>query len=314
MVKWGRKAKCVKPICKLGQVGNFPLNGLANDLYSTRSFSDASSTTTQTYLNNLGNHSLTHEILTETNLGAKITILNHRLSVGADYYTKVNSDLMLIREVPSYYGGGKMMINAGEMHSSGIELSFEATPIKTKNFSWYMRGDYSSNNQYVSKLDSSLYFYNELDYIPDFIVAENQPLGSIMGYEFVALYDATNENQKQLIEEGKVYQERGALYTRYDQSTNEERQIGSKSTPAVTEKDRVPIGKSIPDFTFNFMNSFQYKNFQLDMYWYGVIGVDKYNATKASTYMSAVNVDVYNAMQDGYNKGADYYRTSTFYN
>ena len=57
---------------------------------------------------------------------------------------------MLIREIPMYYGGGRMMINAGAMHSSGIELSIEAIPVQTKNFSWYLKGSYSSNNHVIT--------------------------------------------------------------------------------------------------------------------------------------------------------------------
>ena len=93
-----------------------------------------------------------------------------------------------------------------------IELSIEAIPVQTKNFSWYLKGSYSSNNQYITKLDTALYFYNEADYVPDFIVAEDMPLGTILGYEFVDFYDEENEYHQQLIEEGKVIAEQGAIY------------------------------------------------------------------------------------------------------
>jgi hypothetical protein len=69
------------------------------------------------------------------------------------------------------------------------------------------------------------------------------------------------------------------------------------------------IGNSIPDFTFNWLNNFEYKNFYCEMLWYGAMGVDKYNATKASTFITGLNSEVRNIVMDT----MKYHTTNIFY-
>jgi hypothetical protein len=66
----------------------------------------------------------------------------------------------------------------------------------------------------------------------------------------------------------------------------------------LTDEDKTIIGNSIPDFTFNWLNVFEFKNFSCEMLWYGVVGIDKYNATKASTFLTGTNAEVRNFVNE----------------
>lgn len=286
-----------------GKVGNYPLNSLSENIYATQSYADNTGTKDEPFINNLGNHKLSHEVLSEINVGTEISLFKQRVILGFDYYQRKNTNLILLREIPLYYGGGKMMFNSGEMNSTGIELSLDVIPIETKNFQWQIRANYSQNNQSISKLDTALYFFNEADYIPDFVISEDEPLGSILGYEFVDFYDSQNESHQNMIDEGSVYLSNDVLYARNDTS----------SVSILDEKKKV-IGNSLPDFTMNLMNRFKYKNLQLEMHWYGVFGLDKYNATKASTFMTGSSSELHERLVSEKPSSVNYFRSSEFYN
>jgi TonB-linked SusC/RagA family outer membrane protein len=265
-----------------GQSGNYPLNSLSNDLYSTSSsYVSFDEKARASYISTLANHYLVPEKVTETNYGSELALFNHRVILSADYYQKINSDLLIQRNTPLYYGGGFFYQNIGEMKNSGLELSLELTPVKTRNCYWNTKAGFSTNNQYISKLsDGATINFNSLDIlIPDFIVTENETLGSLSGYNCIGKW---SDLSKLEIASKKYFNKYGFAYLKND-TLNPKR---------LTPKDKTIIGNSLPDFTFNWLNDFEFKNFSCEMLWYGVIGADKYNATKASTFITGTNSEV----------------------
>ncbi|HAH23789.1 MAG TPA: hypothetical protein DCL77_08535, partial [Prolixibacteraceae bacterium] len=264
-----------------GQSGNYPLNSLSNDLYSTRLQYVANNEVAQgAYITNLANHYLVPEKVTETNYGSEIALFKNRVVLSADYYQKTNSDLIIQRPIPLYYGGGFYLQNIGVMKTTGLELSLEITPIDRKDFYWNTRIGYSTNNQYIAKLNDGPINFNSPDVlIPDFIARENESLGAITGYSYQGKWADLSKDE---IASKKYIMSWGLAYLKMD-TTNHK---------TINDKDKTIIGNSLPDFTFNWLNEMDYKNFSCEMLWYGVIGDDKYNATRAATYITGVNAEV----------------------
>jgi hypothetical protein len=159
---------------------------------------------------------------------------------------------------------------------------------------------FSTNQQRVTKLlDTVPITFNNTDIlILDFVAKENEVLGSIIGYKYIGKWS----DVEQSLVEGETpryFENSGLAYLKTD--TLDMRNI--------TEADKTIIGNSIPDFTFSWINSFAYKNFSLELMWYGAIGVDKYNATKASTYISGLSTEVRNIVLDSMN----YHSSRVFY-
>ena len=284
-----------------GQAGNYPLNGLSNDLYSSRSsYTTNDEKVRAVYISTLANHHIVPEKVTETNYGSEISLFKNRVVLSADYYRKVNKNLLIQRTIPNYYGGGFFYQNIGEMKNSGLELSLEITPVNTHNFYWNTKFGYSTNNQYISKLNDgvTINFNNADVLIPDFYIKENEKLGSIVGYSCKGLYANLSKSEK---ESGKYinYRKGGLAYLKID----------SLYPNSIVEGDKTVIGNSLPDFTFNWLNEFEFKNFECEMLWYGVIGADKYNATKASTYITGTNA----AIQDFVKNKRNCFTASTVY-
>lgn len=284
-----------------GKSGNFPLNSLADDLFSFREeYTVNNKPVDAVYISNLANSNLSQESVFETNFGTEISLFKKRLIFSADYYNKHYSNLLIGRNIPLYYGGGFFYQNIGQMHNHGIELSIEAIPVERSDFYWSTRLSFSTNQQKVTKLlDTVPIAFNNTDIlIPDFVAKENEVLGSIIGYKYIGKWS----DVEQLLIEGetpKYIENSGLAYLKTD----------TLDMSNITEKDKTIIGNSIPDFTFSWINNLEYKNFSLEMMWYGAIGVDKYNSTKASTYISGVSHEVRNIVLDS----MDYHSSNIFY-
>ena len=266
-----------------GQSGNYPLNSLSNDLYSTKLQYVADNQVVKgAAITNLANHYLVPEKVTETNYGLEIALFKNRVVLSADYYLKTNSDLIIQRPIPFYYGGGSFIQNIGEMKNKGLELGLEITPIDRKDFYWNTRIGFSTNDQYITKLnDGPINFSSPDVLIPDFIARENESLGAITGYSYQGKWADLSSDE---IASKKYIMSWGMAYLKMD-TTNHR---------IIDEKDKTIIGNSLPDFTFNWLNNIEFKHFSCEMLWYGVIGADKYNATRAATYMTGVNADIRN--------------------
>ncbi|MBN1927189.1 MAG: SusC/RagA family TonB-linked outer membrane protein [Prolixibacteraceae bacterium] len=260
-----------------GVSGNYPLNGLSNDLYGYVPYSSGGEGYKDApYVDQFANHFLKHENTQELDLGLKSSFFNGRFKLNAAWYTKKIDDQIIQRDIPLYYGGGKIFINLGDIEVKGYEMGFEAVPVQTKDFSCYVKGNFSSSEQVVTRLadGQDMLFYSADVLFPEFIVKEGEALGNIYGYKYLGKWKEEYEGNK------LYYNDVGSAFLNIDTTFRK-----------LNEDDKVVIGNSVPDFTWNLSGSLQYKNFSLDFTLYSVWGVDKFNATRASTILTGVNRD-----------------------
>jgi TonB-linked SusC/RagA family outer membrane protein len=269
-----------------GRVGNMPINALSEDVYGPKyryTFNDTD--ILGIGVTQFANHKFKPEMITEYNLGVNIGLFNNRIRLMADYYYKTSDDLIAIRDIPFYYAGGRIIYNMGKLVNEGKEFSFDVDVVSSKNFNWSSNFAISTNMLRVKKINdvSQLQFYNSDILIPDFEVKENQELGVIKGFKYLGPW--TDEDAK--AKDKKRFNWRGNKYLKTD----------TVHVTALTDKDQVVVGKSMPDFTWHWQNTFEYRNFTLEILWYGVQGINKFNATKVSTFMAGTNRDVNNFLQ-----------------
>ena len=267
-----------------GRSGNYPLNSLSRDLFSTEHYIYPDMIYHGYTVDNLANHELEPEIVEGYNIGSELSLFNKRLFLQASYFSKTNRNLIVQRDIPFYYGGGRIYINIAEMQIDGWEYKIEAWPILQSKWQWFSRLNLSTFNQRVNNLDGSdKYYYNDDVLIPDFVIKEDAVLGNILGYRYLGKVEegTSQEDFEHVVFEG------GGMFENAD------------TLPLTLDiTDKVVIGNILPDFTLNFYNSLQFKNITLDMLWYAVVGVDKFNATRASTYISGLNSEINNLIAD----------------
>lgn len=101
---------------------------------------------------NLGNPNLTWEQNKPLDIGVEIGLFKNRITVEADYY-KRKTDLLLLDEPLSLTSGfSSRKNNLGAMENKGFELTIDATPVKTKDFTWSVSVNGSWNKNKVTRL------------------------------------------------------------------------------------------------------------------------------------------------------------------
>jgi TonB-dependent starch-binding outer membrane protein SusC len=258
-----------------GSSGNYPLNGLSNDLYDKATYSTGGEGYVYSpYVDQFANHYLKHESTAELNIGLKSSFYSDRLKINASWYSKKIGDQIIQRDIPMYYGGGKIFINMGNIDVKGYEIGIETTPVSTKDIEWCLNGNFSASEQKITKLidGKDMVFTNNDILFPEFTIKEGSQLGDIYGYlclgKWKEGYDGKNS-----------YKKIGNMAFFNSDSTNRK----------LDENDKVAIGNSVPDFNWNISSSLRYKNFSLAFTLYSVWGTEKFNATRAGTIMTGVN-------------------------
>ncbi len=266
-----------------GTSGNYPLNGLSNDICNNITFSDGKTLLNSNYISQLANHNLRHEYTTETSIGFKSSLINNRLTVNGAYFNKHIGNQIVNRNIPYYYGGGETFLNLGNIEVNGYEFSVHAIPVEKNDFNCLLNFNFSKSNQRVTKLadGNDMIFENDNIFFPTFKIKERETLGDIYGYKCLGEWDSKYENDINFVNIGNL------AFCNAD-TTNKK----------IDRNDKVTIGNSLPDFTWNFSSTFNYKEFSLNMVFYSVWGVDKYNATRAGTIITGINSDILNYYND----------------
>lgn len=99
----------------------------------------------------LPNVELTWEDSYTLNLGTDVSLFNNRLSFTAEYYNKLNKNLLLTRTLPSTSGYGGVSDNAGKMRNRGFEFQINSENLVGR-FKWSSSFNISYNKNKVLEL------------------------------------------------------------------------------------------------------------------------------------------------------------------
>jgi len=93
-------------------------------------------------------------------IGAELRFLNNRLGIDVSFYQDNTKNQILRLPVPIVSGVEDQIINAGEIRNRGVEIALDATPVKTKSFTWSTALNYSHNKNMILKLYPGRTEYN----------------------------------------------------------------------------------------------------------------------------------------------------------
>ena len=206
------------------------------------------------------------------NLGLDFAFFGSRLSGTIEYYVKKTSDLIYSYPVSTNrYQYGYMTANVGDITNKGIELTLNAVPVKTKDFTWNTTLNLSHNKNVLDKIANDKYSTNYLDlanpnlggYSSNCVqrLIEGQSIGTFYMWEWAGY----NENNK-------------SVFYVHDAETGERT---GEVTDSPTDKDRTIVGSAQPKLTLGWNNTFNYKNWNLNLFFQGVFGNKIFNAMRA---------------------------------
>lgn len=197
------------------------------------------------------NPDLKWESTEQINIGLDFSFFKN-ITGSIEWYSKYTRDLLYTYEVPQPpYLVGTMLANVGELSNQGLELTLNATIIKSDKFSWDANLTMAHNSQKIEKLSNPAYntdviFSGSLHGLSGMsnqysqIIAEGYPVGTFWGYESSGLDD------------------NGAF---------------------ILSSEKTALGNVQPDLTLGVGMNFTYGDFDLGITGYGMFGQEVLNAT-----------------------------------
>lgn len=202
-------------------------------------------------ISRIPNPDLKWERTGQFDIGVDVGLFNNRLNFTLDYYYKKTHDLLLDAPIASTTGYTSLMRNIGNLQNKGIELTINATPIETNDFTWNIDFVLSSNKNKILKLGEK----NEDIYMgPYFLDATNilrvgEAVNSFVGY--------VREGTWSLLEEAEA--------VKYGRKPGDLKFKDLNGDNKIDANDRTIIGNGLPKFDGNLSTSFRYKNVDLSL-------------------------------------------------
>lgn len=236
----------------------------------------------------LGNEELGWERTNEWNLGLEAAFFDHRLRASVDAYTRMTTDLLIDRALPTSSGFPEITDNAGTVRNRGVEISLNSQNVSTDDFSWSTDFSLAANqNRVISLPGGEPIFSGSWGGQPTHMTAVGQPLGIFIGLVHDGIYQNAEEIAAGPRDDGVIP---GNIRWR-DVNGDGVITLGPPPTG-----DYDVIGNPHPDFTFNITNSVTLGRFDVRTNVSGRKGGD---VLRFGYYQSAMNVEgVFNVAEE----------------
>lgn len=206
--------------------------------------------------NNVANREISWESSKILNFGLNAAFLASKLNIEFDYYIKNTDDILLTLPIPLIVGLSPGVQSAGKVENKGWDFQLGYNDRIGKDFKFNIVGVLSDVKNKVIDLKGTG------PYISGFqITQEGQEIGSIFGFQANGLFF----NQAQLTDSPKQF---GTV------KLGDISYVDQNKDGIINAFDRVLIGSRIPRYTYSANFFFEYKGFDLTLFFQGV---GKYN-------------------------------------
>ena len=222
------------------------------------------------YLQQIGNPDLKWETTSEWNLGLDLGFWDGRFSITAEYFNRVISDLLNTRSLMSYNEVTSISANVGKSQSKGFELTLSADIVSKSDFSWSSDLTFSMyRDKWLEREPnwrSKVYEEYEAPIRPIYTCVSN---GIIQPGDDISHMPGAIPGQVNIVDRDSYLYENGAIVT----DANGKPMLSGKPDGKIDDADMILLGSADPDFIGGWNNTFNYKNFDLTVYFYGQFGV-----------------------------------------
>ncbi|RYD87202.1 MAG: TonB-dependent receptor, partial [Sphingobacteriales bacterium] len=265
-----------------GTVGNAEIGSYSslNFLNSVPVYFDNREQSGVVLSSSIANPNLQWERQRTLDIGIDIAFLNNRIQLTADYYNKVNDDLLYSLPVAESTGFSSIYYNIGAIRNRGFELGINTVNISGKNFRWNTSANFSLNRSLVTKLPGgAIYGYGNR-------ILEGRPLNEFYGYERIGVFQTDEAAQAYYGSTGRA----GDVQYR-DVDGN-----GVKNA----DGDRVPLGNAMPKWEANMTNTLSYKGLTFFLDLQGMYGHKLMNNTRRVLQNPLLKVNYFGNMLDSW--------------
>ncbi len=172
------------------------------------------------------------EFVTTKEANLSLGFFNDRITIDGSIYIADTKDLITSKTASTASGIQTINGNIGSLQNKGFEIDLGLTPIKTKDFTWNMRGSYSTSKAIVTSLSPGNNSVN------------------LQSNTFIGIFAEVGEEFPLI---------KGTAYIR---SPDGQVVVDANGNPLRTSSFE-KLGRSTPKYILNFSNSFSYKGLTL---------------------------------------------------
>ena len=246
---------------------------------------------------------LTWEKTHSWNFGLDLNLFDSRIEFIFDGFVKNIRDLLLQTSLPYYTGtilsGGtsRQWANVGSMRNSGIEMTLNAHIIDKKRFKWKTSLTYSLVKNEITELNSENGFIDRtLDYASwggETVTrtAVGHSISQFYGYKVAGRINTAadflrnNGDGTSTVTRATPNYRVGTVLSNASASALKTT-VGDllfedlNGDGIINDADRTYLGNGLPNYTFGWNNTVNWKNFTLTVFMYGSVGNKVFNWTR----------------------------------
>ncbi|MFR9548701.1 MAG: TonB-dependent receptor [Rikenellaceae bacterium] len=236
--------------------------------------------------NGLENPSLKWEESTQTDIGIDLSMFKGALTFTTDWYKKRTDGMLMEVPIPAYTGDSSPIGNVGVMTNSGVEfdVNYRFT-VKDVRFSVGANAAYLVNVLNDLGNTEGYVNYDSVQGIGTITRAEN-------GESFPFFYGKKTDGIFQNWDEVNSYVNDDGDLIQPNAQPGDVRFVDMDGDGDIDDDDRTNIGKGTPDWTYGITASVEYKNFDFNLFFQGVAGVQIYDASFRND-LTAANMPSY---------------------
>jgi len=195
------------------------------------------------------NVNLKWEQTAQTDIGFDLEVLNKRVSLSADYYKKVTTNLLLNVPISTVTGYSSVTTNIGSVQNAGLEIALSGSIIENKDFNWNLGVIFAKNNNKILHLgatDADIFpgpnFLGETN-----ILQVGQPVGNFWGFKRIGTW-------------GNAEAAEAALYGK---KPGDIKRLDVNGDHKFDNSDAMILGNMFAKYDMTFTTSLRYKNWNI---------------------------------------------------
>lgn len=221
--------------------------------------------TSQIYVNHMGNNDLKWERTKAFNVGLDLVFFNSRLRATIDGYISQTNDLLVSRSLPSITGFTDVKDNLGKLSNHGLEITLNAAIIKQKDFNWNSTYNFSFNRRKIKKLYGNMVDVKDASgNVIGQKEADDPRNGWYIGHDPDEIFDYEMAGVWQQGEEEEA--------AKYGMRVGDFKYVDQDKNGVLNNDDKIFKHYRTPRYYMNWRNEFSYRDFTLSFLMYAQLG------------------------------------------